>query len=235
MAIAGEYVPSPRKGSRDQVEEIERTGTTDSVDIMGLPVVLLTMVGAKTGRHPQGAAHAGRARRRCMPPWPARAARPSTRSGTGTCAPHPSSTCRTAPSSRGGAPASSRGRSATTWWRACVAAFPPYADYQRKTERLIPVFVLEPVLTPATSASSRCSRDEVVAARVEPATSAARTSMIVTMKRDTIATAAAAGVGDGDGQDDRQQTLAGAEAGGEHDRQHAERDGQRVAGHRRPA
>src|SRR6478735_7847653 len=49
MTTSGDYVPSPRKGARDQVSEIERTGTTDSVDIMGLPVVLLTMVGAKTG------------------------------------------------------------------------------------------------------------------------------------------------------------------------------------------
>ena len=41
--------PAPATGSRKQVETIERTGTTDSVDIMGLPVVLLTMRGAKTG------------------------------------------------------------------------------------------------------------------------------------------------------------------------------------------
>jgi deazaflavin-dependent oxidoreductase (nitroreductase family) len=30
------------------------------------------------------------------------------------------------------------------WWERAVAAFPPYAQYQRKTDRLIPVFVLEP-------------------------------------------------------------------------------------------
>jgi hypothetical protein len=29
------------------------------------------------------------------------------------------------------------------WWERAVAAFPPYADYQRKTARQIPVFVLE--------------------------------------------------------------------------------------------
>jgi deazaflavin-dependent oxidoreductase (nitroreductase family) len=32
-----------------------------------------------------------------------------------------------------------------TWWERAVAAFPNYADYQRRTERLIPVFLLEPV------------------------------------------------------------------------------------------
>jgi F420H(2)-dependent quinone reductase len=30
------------------------------------------------------------------------------------------------------------------WWERAVAAFPPYAEYQRKTSRRIPVFVLEP-------------------------------------------------------------------------------------------
>lgn len=48
MAITGEYVPSPSEWVRNQVETIESTGTTDSVDIMGLPVVMLTMRGAKT-------------------------------------------------------------------------------------------------------------------------------------------------------------------------------------------
>ena len=31
------------------------------------------------------------------------------------------------------------------WWERCVAAYPSYADYQRKTDRQIPVFVCEPV------------------------------------------------------------------------------------------
>ena len=30
------------------------------------------------------------------------------------------------------------------WWERAVAAYPPYAEYQTRTERLIPVFVLEP-------------------------------------------------------------------------------------------
>jgi len=40
------------------------------------------------------------------------------------------------------------------WWRRAVDAYPDYADYQRKTDRQIPVFVLEPVSggTPAGAA-----------------------------------------------------------------------------------
>ncbi|MDQ1685792.1 MAG: hypothetical protein QOC82_2529, partial [Frankiaceae bacterium] len=37
------------------------------------------------------------------------------------------------------------------WWERAVAAYPPYADYQRRTEREIPVFVLEPLVDAATS------------------------------------------------------------------------------------
>jgi deazaflavin-dependent oxidoreductase (nitroreductase family) len=31
------------------------------------------------------------------------------------------------------------------WWERAVAAYPDYADYQKKTDRQIPVFVLEPI------------------------------------------------------------------------------------------
>ncbi len=30
------------------------------------------------------------------------------------------------------------------WWKRAVAAYPPYAEYQERTSRTIPVFVLEP-------------------------------------------------------------------------------------------
>jgi len=37
------------------------------------------------------------------------------------------------------------GEERAAWWERSVAAFPPYAEYQQKTDRLIPVFILEPV------------------------------------------------------------------------------------------
>jgi len=36
------------------------------------------------------------------------------------------------------------GEEKAQWWERAVAAYPPYADYQAKTDRVIPVFVLEP-------------------------------------------------------------------------------------------
>jgi len=37
------------------------------------------------------------------------------------------------------------------WWERCVAAYPPYAEYQTRTDRLIPVFLLEPVVRPSSA------------------------------------------------------------------------------------
>ena len=36
------------------------------------------------------------------------------------------------------------GQDRAQWWARAVAAYPPYADYQKRTTREIPVFVLEP-------------------------------------------------------------------------------------------
>ena len=39
--------------------------------------------------------------------------------------------------------ASSPGREREEWWQRAVAAFPDYADYQEKTDRQIPIFLVE--------------------------------------------------------------------------------------------
>lgn len=36
------------------------------------------------------------------------------------------------------------GTEKATWWERCVATYPDYADFQKKTDRVIPVFLLEP-------------------------------------------------------------------------------------------
>jgi deazaflavin-dependent oxidoreductase (nitroreductase family) len=43
------------------------------------------------------------------------------------------------------------GREKAIWWERAVAAYPDYADYQVKTDRVIPVFLLEPVAEPPAS------------------------------------------------------------------------------------
>ncbi|GAA2153241.1 deazaflavin-dependent oxidoreductase (nitroreductase family) [Humibacillus xanthopallidus] len=144
MTTSGEYVPSPRKGSRDQVSEIERTGTTDSVDIMGLPVVLLTMVGAKTGairkvplmRVEHAGLYAAVASMGGSPEHP---------QWYWNLRQHPELDLQDGTVVTRRRARELEGAERDAWWERCVAAFPPYAGYQRKTERLIPLFVLEPV------------------------------------------------------------------------------------------
>jgi hypothetical protein len=47
MPLDGEYELSPTGWVRDQTEKIIETGTTDSVDIKGRPVILLTTRAAR--------------------------------------------------------------------------------------------------------------------------------------------------------------------------------------------
>ena len=142
MTISGDYRPSPRSRTRNQVSEIERTGTTASVDIMGLPVVLLTMVGAKTGavrkvplmrveHDGTYAAVASQGGAPEHPQWYFNLRRnPLLDLQDGTEVSHRRAR-------------ELQGAEREQWWERCVATFPPYAGYQRKTDRLIPVFVLE--------------------------------------------------------------------------------------------
>ena len=143
MTIEGEYVPSPRAWVREQVEKIEAEGTTRAVHIMHLPVVLLTMRGlsGKVRKVPlmrvehDGvyAAVASQGGAPAHPKWYANLRRNPVlelQDGTHTW------TARAR---------EIEGAEREVWWERCVAAFPPYAEYQEKTERLIPVLLLEPV------------------------------------------------------------------------------------------
>ena len=79
------------------------------------------------------------------PPWRARAARPSTRSGTRNLLADPQITLQDGTESWAAVAREITGAERDEWWPRCVEAYPPYADYQVKTERLIPVLLLERV------------------------------------------------------------------------------------------
>ncbi len=144
MTIRGTYVPSAAAWVREQVETIESTGTTRSVQIMDRPVVMLTMRGAKSGnvrkvplmRVEHDGAYAAVASMGGAPEHPQwyhnLRAQPEIdlQDGTETW----SARAREI-----------EGDERAQWWERCVAAYPPYAEYQEKTDRLIPVFVLERV------------------------------------------------------------------------------------------
>jgi len=142
MTITGEYVPSPSDWVRKQVDTIEETGTTESVDIQGRPVVLLTMNGVtgsvrkvplmRVEHEGLYAAVASKGGAPEHPKWyanlrknPVLEVQDGTRSWVAKAR-------------------ELEGAERDAWWSRCVAAFPNYAQYQQNTDRLIPVFVLEP-------------------------------------------------------------------------------------------
>ncbi|MFE0145499.1 nitroreductase family deazaflavin-dependent oxidoreductase [Nonomuraea sp. NPDC059007] len=140
---ADDYEPSASAWVREHVEQIMRTGTTDGVTIRDLPTVLLTYRGAKTGKVRKTplmrvehdgyyAAVASLGGAPVNPQWySSLVAEPDVSLQDGTV------------TGRYRAREVSGGEKAL-WWRRAVAAYPDYAEYQRKTDRQIPVFVLEP-------------------------------------------------------------------------------------------
>lgn len=145
MSLDGEYVPSPRGWVRDQVELFEGSGGTAGTTLTdtGLPVVIVTNIGAKTGKIRKtplmrvehegryaAVASQGGSPRHPVWYWNLRA-HPRVELQDG-----PVKTAMTARELTGGERAQ--------WWDRAVAAYPPYAEYQQKTERQIPVFLLEP-------------------------------------------------------------------------------------------
>ncbi len=145
MTIQGEYEPSPRRWVRDQVEQYEASGGTEGITLLdtGLPVVIITNVGARTGkvrktplmRVEHDGLYAAVASQGGSPEHPLWyhnfLANPRVELQDG-----PERSTRIA--------RQLSGAEREVWWERAVAAYPPYAEYQTRTTRLIPVFVLEP-------------------------------------------------------------------------------------------
>jgi deazaflavin-dependent oxidoreductase (nitroreductase family) len=142
--MTGDYQPSALGFVREHVDQIVRTGTTDGVTMKDRPVVLMTYRGAKTGKvrktplmrvehHSRYAAVASNGAQPTNPQWyPSLLAEPIIELQDRTM-------------TRQYRAREVFGDEKALWWRRAVDAFPDYADYQRKIDRQIPVFVLEPV------------------------------------------------------------------------------------------
>ena len=144
MGIEGEYVPSPQAWVRDQVAEYEQSGGTQGTTLRdtGLPVIIVTNVGAKTGavrktpvmRVEHEGSYLAVASKGGSPTNPVWAynlranPRVEVRDGAHTW------------------PMTARelsGAERDLWWQRAVGVFPQYAQYQQNTDRLIPLFLLE--------------------------------------------------------------------------------------------
>jgi F420H(2)-dependent quinone reductase len=143
MNLDGEYVPSPRDWVRDQVAEYEESGgqRASTLRDTGLPVVIVTALGNKTGKVRKMAlmrvehdgeyalvASMGGAPKN--PVWYFNLIKN----------PH-SVVLQDGPEPVAVDVRELDGEERVVWWDRAVAAFPPYAEYQQKTERRIPVLL----------------------------------------------------------------------------------------------
>ncbi len=141
MPLTGEYAPSTADWAREQAEAYEASGGEQAGDMRGLPVIVLTTVGAKTGLLRKTALmrveHAGQY---------------AVIGSLGGAPKHPvwvhnirketHVELQDGPDKHDYTATEVEGAERDQWWDRAVAAYPPYADYQKKTERVIPVFVL---------------------------------------------------------------------------------------------
>ncbi|MDX3527477.1 nitroreductase family deazaflavin-dependent oxidoreductase [Streptomyces sp. ID05-39B] len=149
MPLKGEYEPSPTQWVREQVELYESSGGTKGTTLQdtGMPVIVLTTLGTKSGKIRKSplmrVEHEGRY---------------AAVASLGGAPRHPVWYFNVKADPRvelqdGPVKQDMRAREVTgeekaQWWERAVAAFPQYAEYQKNTEREIPVFVLEPADQP---------------------------------------------------------------------------------------
>ena len=145
MPVDAEYEPSPRRWVRDQVELYEGSGGTDGTTLLdtGLPVVIVTNLGARTGKVRKTplmrVEHEGR-----YAAVASMGGAPKNPVWYYNLRANPRVEVQDGPVRAEMVAREVSGAERDQWWKRAVAAYPPYAEYQTKTERLIPVFVLEP-------------------------------------------------------------------------------------------
>jgi deazaflavin-dependent oxidoreductase (nitroreductase family) len=145
MAVEGEYEPSTAGWVRDQVELYEGSGGTQGTTLRdtGLPVVIVTNRGARSGKVRKTplmrVEHDGRY------------AAVASQGGSPThpywyynLRADPHVEVQDGPRKQDMTARELSGDERAQWWERAVAAYPPYAEYQERTTRQIPVFVLEP-------------------------------------------------------------------------------------------
>ncbi|MGQ4485512.1 nitroreductase family deazaflavin-dependent oxidoreductase [Streptomyces sp. 372A] len=144
MPLQGEYEPSPSQWVRDQVEQYESSGGTEGTTMRGMPVIVLTTVGAKSGKIRKTplmrVEHDGR-----YAVVASQGGAPTHPVWYHNLKADPRAELQDGPERRDMTAREVTGAEKEQWWERAVEAFPDYADYQKKTDRQIPVFVLEPV------------------------------------------------------------------------------------------
>jgi deazaflavin-dependent oxidoreductase (nitroreductase family) len=146
MTLQGEYVPSKQDWVREQVERFEASGGTEAtvLERTGDPIVVITSLGAKTGKLRKNpvmrverdgkyvaiASYGGGPKH---PVW------------YYNFLAHPEVDLQDGPVKKTYRARLLEGDERAEWWQYAVDTWPTYGGYQKKTDREIPVFLLEPV------------------------------------------------------------------------------------------
>ncbi|HTT59244.1 MAG TPA: nitroreductase family deazaflavin-dependent oxidoreductase [Acidimicrobiales bacterium] len=143
MTLHGEYEPSPSQWVRDQVEEYESSGGTRANTLLdtGWPIVIFTTLGHRSGKIRKvpvmRVEHDGE-----YALVASKGGAPDNPQWYYNLVAHPEEVAlQDGPEPFTVVVRQVEGDEYAQWWERAVAAYPPYADYQEKTSRTIPVFV----------------------------------------------------------------------------------------------
>ena len=143
MTLQGEYEPSPEAWVREQVAAYEASGGTEKTTLQGVPVVVVTSVGARSGKLRKNPVmrveHEGR-----YALVASKGGAPSHPTWYHNLVAYPRIELQDGPEPRDYIVRVAEGAERAEWWERAVAVWPDYASYQTKTDREIPVFIAEP-------------------------------------------------------------------------------------------
>ena len=145
MPLEGEYEPSKWDWVREQVERYEATGGREADTLMdtGMPIIIIATRGAKTGKvRKQGLMKVEHDGVYALVGSQGGAPRDPGWVHNLRAAPD-EVTVQDGPEPWDGTVREITGEEKQVWWARSVAAYPPYAEYQEKTDRQIPVFLFE--------------------------------------------------------------------------------------------
>jgi F420H(2)-dependent quinone reductase len=144
MPVSGDYEPSTSDWARENAEKYIESGGTEGTELQGRPVILLTTIGAKSGKirktplmrvehNGEYAVVASLGGAPKNPVW------------YYNITANPRVELQDGPVTKDYEAREIFGDDKAVWWKRAVEAWPDYAEYQKKTDRQIPVFVLTPV------------------------------------------------------------------------------------------
>jgi len=144
VPLTGEYQPGTSASSRKQAELYEATNGEQGGDLRGRPVIILTSVGARTGKLRKTALmrveHDGR-----YAVVASLGGAPRNPVWYYNLKKQPHVELQDGATRRDYTAHEVTGAEKAPWWERAVEAWPDYAKYQTRTDRQIPVFVLEPM------------------------------------------------------------------------------------------